>query len=287
MTLSQPSSISEPAAAQSSTAAVSRTPAWYRPIFSPEHGVYVMLVVSFLTGLAASQQCKLASVLAFISAFSGFQAEHPFVLQIKQRSSWKPRFLVWGGIYAGVSLGLAGYLYLQAPVLLWVYLSAIVAFAIDAIAVFYRRQKSFVNELLTFAAVCLAAPLAYIATTGTWAVSVLGLWLLNTLFFSSAIFTVKLRKPKTASVVPGLMYHAIASGIVGTLWYVGWLASVPALAFGVVLLKFGWILLRREWYRAAPIQQVAMLETLTALVFLAIVAVSLLPTHLAHVHGVG
>lgn len=286
MTLSQSDSIPETAAGQSRSSAAYH-PAWYHPTISHEHGVYVMLVVSCLIGAAAAQQWTPATTLALICALAGFQAEHPFVLQIKQRSSWKPRFLVWGGIYAGVSLGLAGYLYLQAPVLLWVYLSAIVAFAIDAIAVFYRRQKSFVNELLTFAAVCLAAPLAYIATTGTWTVSVLGLWLLNTLFFSSAIFTVKLRKPKTASVVPGLMYHAIASGIVGMLWYIGWLASVPALAFGVVLLKFGWILLRREWYRAAPIQQVAMLETLTALVFLAIVAVSLLPAHLAHVHGVG
>ncbi len=29
---------------------------WYRPTISPEHGVYVMLVVSFLTGVAAAQQ---------------------------------------------------------------------------------------------------------------------------------------------------------------------------------------------------------------------------------------
>ncbi|VEP12792.1 hypothetical protein H1P_1650014 [Hyella patelloides LEGE 07179] len=29
---------------------------WYRPTVSPEHGVYVMLMVSFLTGAAAAQQ---------------------------------------------------------------------------------------------------------------------------------------------------------------------------------------------------------------------------------------
>jgi hypothetical protein len=81
---------------------------------------------------------------------------------------------------------------MQTPMLLWLYLGAIATFLVDSAAVFYRRQKSIWNEFLTFAAVCLAAPLAAIATTGTASIALLGLWLLNTLFFSSAIFTVKL-----------------------------------------------------------------------------------------------
>ncbi|AFZ33075.1 hypothetical protein Glo7428_4640 [Gloeocapsa sp. PCC 7428] len=273
MTPSQPNSIQ-----QTST---SHAPIWYRPTFSPEHGVYVVLFVSFLTGAAAAQQWTLATTLALICAFAGFQAEHPLVLQIKQRRSWKPRFLVWGGIYTAIALSLAVYLYLQIPVLLWLYLGAIAAFAIDAISVFYRQQKSVTNELLTFAAVCLAAPFAYVATTGTWVVSVIGLWILNTLFFSSAIFTVKLRKPKTASLVPGLIYHAIASVVVGVLWYIGWLTLIAAIAFGIVLLKLGLILVRQDWYRTTRIQNVATLETVSALLFLAIVAISLLPARLS------
>lgn len=280
MTPSQPSLLSEPVAAQSANAAP-RTPAWYHPIISPEHGVYVMVVVSFLTGAAAAQHWTITETLAFLCAFFGFQAEHPLVLQIKQRSSWKPRFLLWGGLYGTISLGLAGYLYLQTPALLWVYLGAIVALVIDAVSVFYRQQKSFANELLTFAAVCLAAPVAYIAVTGTWTLSVLGLWLLNTLFFSSSIFTVKLRKPRTASLVPGLIYHAISTGIIIGLWFIGWLAPLTAIGFGVALLKLALILIGQDWYRTTPIQNVAILETTSALIFLLIVALSLLPAHLS------
>jgi hypothetical protein len=254
--------------------------AWYRPTFSTEHGVYVVLVVSFLTGAAAAQQWTSVTTLALLCAFAGFQAEHPLVLQIKQRRSWKPRFVVWGGIYTGIALGIAVYLCLQAPLLLWLALGATAAFLVDAISVFYRQQKSVVNELLTFAAVCLAAPFAYVATSGTLTVSVLGLWLLNTLFFSSAIFAVKLRKPQTTSLVPGLIYHAIASLAIVGLWYCGWLAPITALAFGVVLLKFGFILGLQEWYRTTRIQNVAILETSSALVFLLITAISLLPAHL-------
>jgi hypothetical protein len=275
MSLSQPASNPERSSSQLKLS--SRLTAWYQPTFSPEHGVYLVLLVSFLIGTVAANQWTLATTLALICALAAFQAEHPLVLQIRQRRSWKPRFLVWGGMYAGISLSLAIYLYLQTPVLLWLYLGAIAASALDGISVFYRQQKSVPNELLTFAAVCLASPFAFIATSGTWTLSVLGLWLLNTLFFSSSIFTVKLRKPKTASLFPGLVYHAIASAIIGVLCYGGWLMPIAAIAFGVVLLKFGLILGQREWYQTTPMQNVAMLETLSALIFLVIVAIAFLP----------
>jgi hypothetical protein len=165
-------------------------------------------------------------------------------------------------------------------VLLWLYLGAIAALAIDGVSVFFRQQKSIANELLTFAAVCLAAPFAAIATTGTWTVASLGLWVLNTLFFSSTIFTVKLRKPKTTSLVPGVIYHVIATGMIAGLWSIGWIAPITAIAFGVVLLKFGVILVGQDWYRTTQIQNVVMLETTASLLFLAIVATTLLPAHL-------
>ncbi|MCU0565013.1 MAG: YwiC-like family protein [Oculatellaceae cyanobacterium Prado106] len=271
MTLSQPNPVPE------TSVASSQAQTWYRPILSPEHGVYVMLFVSFLTGAAAAQQWTIATTLALIAAFAGFQAEHPLVLQIKQRRSWKPRFLVWGGVYSAIALTLSAYLALQTPVLLWVYLGAIATFAIDAIAVYYRKQKSISNELLTFAGVCLAAPFAYVVTTGTFTVSILGLWLLNTLFFSSAIFTVKLRKPKTSSLTPALVYHAIAPLLTAILWYLGWLNTPTSLAIGIILVKFAFILIWQDWYRTTRIQKIAVLETTSALLFLGIVGIALLP----------
>ncbi|MGP1387240.1 MAG: YwiC-like family protein [Thainema sp.] len=267
---------STPTPTQPPIQSTSRTSAWYRPTVSPEHGVYVVLLGSFITGAAAAQHWTSATTLALICAMAGFQAEHPWVLQIKQRSSWKPRFLVWSSLYTSIALGIAIELYLQTSLLLWLYLGAIAAFGIDAIAVFHHKQRAIPNELITFAAVCLATPFAYAATMGTITTSVMGLWLLNTLVFSSAIFTVKLRKPKTQSVLPGLIYHSIASLLVAGLWYSGGLAAIPALAFGVVLCKFGVILGRRTWYQTTRIQHVALLETASALIYLTIAASSLI-----------
>ena len=256
---------------------------WYRPTVSLEHGVYVVLVVSFLTGAAAAQQWTWATTLALICAFCGFQAEHPLVLQIKQRRSWKPRFLVWAGIYGGVAGAIALWLMGQSqdwwPLLL-IYSGAIAAVITDGVLVWHQQQKSILNELITFTAVCLSAPLAYTVTTGTTATIVIGIWWLNALFFSSAIFTVKLRKTRTASVVPGVVFHGVASIVVLSLGLVGWLPPITASAFGVVLLKFLLILGRKDWYCTTAIQQVAMLETSASFLFLAIASLSLLPAHL-------
>jgi putative flippase GtrA len=261
-----------------------KSQAWYRPTVSPEHGVYVVLLVSFLTGAAAAQHWTWSTTLALLCAFGGFQAEHPLVLQIKQRRTLKPRFLLWGGLYGGLATAIAFYLYWQqgnlVSPLLGIYLGAIAAFLIDAVSVFYREQKSVLNELITFFAVCLSAPLAYAVTTGTVSTSALGLWLLNGLFFSSTIFTVKLRKDKTRAVTPTLVYHAIAALLVTGLWCIGWLAPLTAIAFGVVLLKLGIVLWQKEWYCTTKIQFISLLETVSASVLLAIVALSVLPAHL-------
>jgi hypothetical protein len=280
-TMTQPAinTVTEQSLSVTSTAK-SNAQAWYRPTLSHEHGVYVVLLVSFLTGAALAQAWTLTTTLALVCAFFGFQAEHPIVLQIKQRRSFKPRFLVWSGLYSAVSVAIAFWLYLNFPILLWLYVGAISALVVDAISVFQREQKSIFNELITFAAVCLSAPLAYAATTGTISSTVMGLWVLNTLYFSSTIFTVKLRKTKTSSPIRGIMYHAIATLIIAALYYFGWLSLVTALAFGLALLKFSLIALNQEWYCTTKIQQVAMIETGTAFSFLIIVALSVLPARL-------
>ncbi len=256
------------------------TQAWYQPTLSPEHGVYIVLLVSFLTGAAAAQSWTLATTLALVCAFLGFQAEHPLVLQLKQRRSLKPRFLVWGSLYGTASLAIALWLYLRTPVLLWIYLGAISALLVDAVSVWHHEQKAIVNELITFAAVCLSAPLAYAVTTEALSPLAMGLWVLNTLYFGSTIFAVKLRKPKTSSLLPAMIYHGVATLMVALLCWFDWLPLVLALALGIALLKFGFVVWQQAWYRTTKIQQVAMLETVSALSFLILVALSVLPVYL-------
>jgi hypothetical protein len=262
---------------------------WSRPTVSPEHGVYVVLLVSLLTGTAAAQQWTETTTLALICAFCGFQAEHPLVVQTRQRKSLKPRLLLWGGVYGGIAAALALYLYWQSGAqfspLLWIYGGAIAALMLDGVAVLYREQKSVVNEFVTFAAVCLTAPFVYIVTAGNLSAEAIGLWLLNTLFFSSSIFTVKLRKLKqdeslSSAIQRLLLYHVVATVIVFGLYEFGILSLFTSLAFSIVLVKIGGILWQQHWYRTTPIHHIALIETLSALLFCLITVMSLLPVHL-------
>ncbi|MGI0486732.1 YwiC-like family protein [Pantanalinema rosaneae CENA516] len=289
MTSPHLSSATEPTASPRSQSL--HFPAWCRPTVSPEHGVYIVLLVAFFTGAAAAQQWTWATTLALICAFCGFQAEHPLVVQIRQRKSWKPRFLLWGSVYGGMAATIALYLYWHTgrwfSPLLGIYASAIVALGMDSVSVFQREQKAIVNELITFAAVCLAAPFAYVVTTNDLTPTAIGLWLLNTLFFSSAIFTVKLRKLKSeesleAAIRRLIVYHLIASVLVVGLAGFGVVSLWTALPFSLVLVKVGLILWQRQWYCTTRIQFVAMLETGSALAFGSLTALSVLPTHLAN-----
>ncbi|MEL7038082.1 MAG: YwiC-like family protein [Cyanobacteria bacterium J06592_8] len=254
--------------------------AWYRPTISPEQGILLILFGSVVTGSALAQHWTYSTTLALICAFFALQTEYPLILQIKQRRSWKPRFLVWTAIYGSIASAIAFILYLQTPALLWIYLSGSIALVTDAAHVYYQKQKSVLNEFNGFMAICLAAPLAYTATAGHLSLSAAALWILNTLFFGSAVFTFKLRKKKGCSLKAGSIYHLVASMIIVLLYGLNCLSLVTALAFAVALLKFLLVCFRSEWYRTTRFHHVALFETRCALMYIAIAAISVLPAHL-------
>jgi hypothetical protein len=178
-----------------------------------------VLLVSFLIGVALVQQWNWETTLALICAFCGFQAEHPLVLQIKQRKSWQPRYWFWGVVYGGIAGAITLYLAFTASGVLFplftIYGCAGLALMVDAISVFCRGQKSILNELVTFAAVCLVVTFTYLVTTHSFTPTAIRLWGLYRLYFSGTIFTVKLRKIRKQDSLDAALkrlgiYHAIA-----------------------------------------------------------------------------
>ncbi|MDJ0842725.1 YwiC-like family protein [Crocosphaera sp.] len=256
-------------------------PVWCRPTFAPEQGVLLVLFGSFLTGAALAQQWSQWTNLALLCAFFTLQMEHPYVVQLKQRKTWKPRFLIWGGIYGMSALSLAVILWFHSSVLFVIYSLAVVALIADGIAVIHQKHKSILNEIISFAAICLASPLAYGATTGNLSLEAMGMWILNTLFFSSAIYTIKLRKKKTHSIKPGIIYHGVAVFILAGLYSCHYLSLITALSFVVALIKFGIVNFVLDWYRQARFHAIAIFETRFALIYIAIASISVLPAHLS------
>lgn len=111
---------------------------------------------------------------------------------------------------------------------------------------------------------------------------------MNSLFFSGAVFSVKLRKSKTSSLKGGAIYHIVATGVVALLYVsalpygVHWFSLLTALAFAIAPLKFAVIAWQHQWYRTCPFGHVARFETYFALLYIALVSLTVLPPKLPH-----
>lgn len=239
-----------------------------------------MLTGALLTGASLAQTWSWETTLACLGAFLGLQAEHPLVVQLKQRRSWKPRYLLWAGLYGGAAISIAAYLTYHHPVLWWICSGAAIAMGFDIVAVLRRRQKAIDTEIFMFAAICMATLFVYGTNTGTITLEAIGLWLLNTFFFSSAVFTIKLRKAKTSSLKGSLVYHSVAISLTTALYLAGWLSLFTALTLAVALLKLAVVILRRDWYCNCRFEYIARFETYFALTYTALACLTVLPEYL-------
>lgn len=254
---------------------------WYRPTFSPEHGVLLVLLGAILTGASLAQTWTWETTLACLGAFFGLQAEHPFIVQVKQRSGWKPRYIFWAGFYGSVAIAIATWLTYQHPFLIWVCGGVAIAMGFNVWAVFQHRQKAIDIEIAMFAAICLATLFVYGTTADLLTLQAIGLWVLNTLFFASAVFTIKLRKIKTSCLQGGFKYHGAASVCIALLYSLGWLKLLTALTFAVALLKLAVVVRLRDWYCNCRFEYIARFETYFALGYTALVCLTLLPARLS------
>ncbi|MEM0978710.1 MAG: YwiC-like family protein [Cyanobacteria bacterium P01_H01_bin.58] len=253
---------------------------WYLPTFSPEHGVLLVLAGAILTGASLAQAWTWETTLACLGAFLGLQAEYPLVVQIKQRRSWKPRYVFWAGLYGSVAIAIAAWLTYHHPSLIWVCGGGALAMALDVWAVLQHRQKAIDVEIMMFAAICMSTLFVYGTTVNALTIEAVGLWLLNTLFFASAVFTIKLRKVRTSCLKGGLIYHGVAVAGIVLLYWLGWLSPLTALTFAVALLKLTTVICLRDWYCNCRFEYIARFETYFALSYTALACLTVLPARL-------
>ncbi|MEL6225276.1 MAG: YwiC-like family protein [Cyanobacteria bacterium J06627_8] len=253
---------------------------WYQLTFSPEHGVLIVLMGALLTGASLAQAWTWQTSLACLAAFLGLQAEYPLTVQLKQRRSLKPRYLIWAGLYGGGAIAIVTGLAIQHPCIWWVFAGGAIAMGVNMLAVLRHQQKIIPVEILMFTAICLSTLLVYGSTTGHLSAEAIGLWVLNVFFFSSAIFTIKLRKAKTSSLKGGLLHHGSAILGIALLYGLGWLSLFTALTFIVALLKLAVIIWLRDWYRHCRFEHIARFETYFALSYIALACLTVLPARL-------
>ncbi len=239
---------------------------WLKPVLSGEHGASISLAVCFFLGVWFAGRWNVNTTLALAAAVAGFELQMPLARLLRRRQL-DPRLLIWTALYGIVTILSALTLWLRVPTLGRIYAVGAAVLLINLFWVYRRDQKSIPNELSIFTGLCLALPFAYTATTGVMAQDLLGLWLLCTLVFSSAIFTVRLRLFGDPAVAKATAYHIVALALVFLLVQVNLLPAALAWTFLIPLAKLVAILLWMDRYRRLKLTHIGLIETALAILF--------------------
>ncbi|MBD1866827.1 hypothetical protein H6F95_05815 [Cyanobacteria bacterium FACHB-471] len=76
-----------------------------------------------------------------------------------------------------------------------------------------------------------------------------------------------------------VLYHVGAAALVFGLYAVGILSLFTALSFAIVLVKIAGILWQQHWYHTTQIQYVALIETLSAILFCLVTGLKVAKLH--------
>lgn len=241
-------------------------PSWFKPVLSAEHGAGISLAVSFFLGVWLAGEWNSGTTLALVAAFTGFEAQLPLT-RLLRRKHFDARLVTWAVLYGATAAVSALVLWQTTPALGRIYAVVGVVLIMNLIWVLRRDQKSIPNELAIFTGLCLALPFAYTATTGVMSQDLLGLWLLCALYFSSAIFTVRLRLVGDPAVAPAAVYHIVALSLIFLLVRVNLLTPALAWTFLIPLGKLVVILLWLDPYRRLKLTLIGLAETALATIF--------------------
>lgn len=165
-----------------------------------EHGAWALLLGPLVVGLLAARHPGLPGWVLGLSATALFLAREPAVRLLRgRRHGVRPEvrrvWIRWAVVCS--ALGLAGMallvLVLQRPGLALLGLVVLPLLAVHLWLTEQREERSIPAELLGIAALTLAAPAAWYTATGSFLPDGGLLWILCVLYFSSAVFYVKMQ----------------------------------------------------------------------------------------------
>ena len=244
-----------------------------------EHGAWGMLTVALGAGLftagppsEGSTWLVLAALLAFSSreslvqtlrawrrgraaGTSGRLALVKLVLLALTGAVLFLRLGLWGLLAPAVAAGLLGSLHLK-----------------HALA---GRERTVGGQMVAIAAITMAAPAAHYASLGLWRFQAVAIWGLCAIYFTSAVFYLKVRvgtvSSKRALDLPQVrrqcaMYHGLLALVVVVLAAGTPLGPPLVLAYLAVLLRAAWYLLRPS--RVLSLKRIGYLEVAYSAIFL-------------------
>ncbi len=256
-----------------------------------EHGAWGMFITTFIIGALCAPEFNPAVLLFGGASLSYFMLRAPLLAlkdarwQKSYKADMRKAFL-WLVIY-GIAMAVFG-----AP-LLFIYKKwlLLIFFALSLLMLFmhtiYTSEnfRSIKNELLSFAVLCMTAPLAYYVATDELNARTLSLYLLCVLYYAGPVFYVKMNvearmkkndvstfKGKFSIARDALFYHSFA---LFTACIFSTLSIAPRLSYFAFIQPFGKVLARTlNLNKPVPIKSIGWLEVAYALLFAALMIIS-------------
>jgi hypothetical protein len=256
-----------------------------KPPLPREHGAWAMFLVSLSVGWLVGGRWNAQGIVFALTAAGVFLGRYPLALALKAQRRRKPlerSLLIWAGIYLAIS-GMGGVWLVstgQRPGLLaFAPLAGILSLAYLR-QVARRTESSVLGELIGIAGLVLSAPGAYYASTGRFDATAGALWALHTLYFSGAVFYIKLKvreqtrreaPPRlSARLVAGracLAYQTTALTLVALLTLLRWMPALAPLALIPVTIKALVGALRWQDRRSLSLLRLGLAEVAHSLLF--------------------
>ncbi|HEX5324901.1 MAG TPA: YwiC-like family protein [Capsulimonadaceae bacterium] len=267
-----------------------------RPPIPHEHGAWVILYAPLFIALAAVHPANFAPLLLLVAVTGIFLSRNAIGLLLRRRGEAGTTFWLW--VFLSLSFAGAGplLLHFHAWALVQIGVIAAILFGLHALLLMIparrRLDRSQWGELLAVGALTLTAPAAYIAIQGHLDGFAWCLWVACFLYFSSAIFYVKMLL--AAAKVKGdfgwrdrwrvgrdtVIYHAVLAAIIILVTVVmgGPGAILSAIAYLPIIVRAfaGWARLSNK---LPPLKRVGLAETFYSLWFAVFFTWSLLLPH--------
>lgn len=242
-----------------------------KPVWSRQHGAYITLITSWLTGTLLSENLYPIHFVILLMLLSGFNFTDFLQDRFLRNSPPSQRKKLWTWIYFTLAV-LTG-----VCVMMNVYeFKFILPFFIGAGLIFLlltklRLHKNIFSEFLTFAVLSLGGLIAYNPHNQTQIKVMFPLWMLMFLYFSSTIFLVKIRFSRVR-ILEVLAYLLISFTV---LFYVWGNTSVVWLVSGLIALRIIPVVFIHNLFKQFKITSIGFIETGFQILFLLTILLSL------------
>lgn len=227
-----------------------------------EHGAWAMLYGPLVVAVATIGRFEWSVLLFLVAVTAVFLAHEPLATvarssssravnaeRLRQSRRW---LIIYFAIAAGATAPLLVYYQRLYLIMFGALLGALLMLHIYLAS--KRAERKIMGEFLGVLSLTLTAPGAYYIVQGRFDKLSLLLWVLNMLYFTSAIFYVKMRvskfaKKKESSLLTWqcTVYHAFLLVFISSLVWLGWIPGVVFLAFVPIILRAFWAMASREF----------------------------------------